>query len=55
MKAVRREIAPCLYRRTFILGNVIDREKIGARLDNGLLTLVLPKSADTKPRKIEIS
>ena len=55
MKAIRREIAPCVYRRTFILGNVIDREKIEAKLENGLLTLILPKSAETKPRKIEIS
>ena len=55
MKAVRRESIPCVYRRTFILGDVIDREKIEAKLENGLLTLIMPKSAETKPRKIEIS
>ncbi len=55
MKAVRKETTPCVYRRSFIIGDVIDREKIEAKLKDGLLTLVLPKSAETKPRKIKIN
>jgi HSP20 family protein len=43
------------YRRTFTLGDMIDREKIAAKLENGVLTLTLPKHERTKPRKIEIS
>ena len=43
------------YRRTFTLGDVIDREKISAKLEDGVLTLTLPKHEKTKPRKIEIS
>lgn len=43
------------YRRTFTLGDTIDREKIAAKLEDGVLTLTLPKHEKTKPRKIEIS
>jgi HSP20 family protein len=43
------------YRRTFTLGDIIDREKIAAKLEDGVLTLTLPKHEKTKPRKIEIS
>ena len=42
------------YRRTFTLGDTIDREKVAAKLENGVLTLTLPKHERTKPRKIEI-
>jgi HSP20 family protein len=40
--------------RTFVVGDGIDREKINATLENGVLTLTLPKSEKLKPRKIEI-
>ena len=42
------------YRRTFTLGDTIDREKIAARLEDGVLTLTLPKHEKIKPRKIAI-
>lgn len=42
------------YYRAFTLGDVIDREKIAAKLDNGVLTLTLPKIERAKPRKIAI-
>jgi HSP20 family protein len=42
------------YYRTFTLGDVIDQEKIAAKLDNGVLTLTLPKHEKVKPRKIAI-
>ena len=42
------------YRRTFTLGDTIDREKITAKLENGVLTLTLPKHEKVKPRKIAI-
>ena len=42
------------YRRVFILADTIDREKITAKLDNGVLTLTLPKQERAKPKKIAI-
>ncbi len=42
------------YFRSFTVGDSIDREKIQASLENGVLTLTLPKSEAVKPRRIEI-
>jgi HSP20 family molecular chaperone IbpA len=43
------------YRRKFNIPQLIDREKIRARLHNGVLELELPKAEQAKPRKIEIT
>jgi len=43
------------YRRTFILSDNVDRERISAKLNNGVLDMYLPKSEKALPRKIEIS
>jgi HSP20 family molecular chaperone IbpA len=42
------------FQRRFNLGEGIDQESISASLENGVLTLRLPKAAAHKPRKIEI-
>ena len=42
------------YTRSFSLSDKVDQESIGARLENGVLTLTLPKSAAAKPRRISI-
>jgi HSP20 family protein len=42
------------YFRKFIVGNDIDKNKIDANLEDGVLTIVLHKSEEVKPRKIEI-
>ncbi len=42
------------YRRSFVVGDGINREGISASLENGVLALTLPKSERVKPRKIEI-
>ena len=43
------------YNRTFTLPNIIDRGKISAKLENGVLRLTLPKVEEVKPREIPIS
>ena len=42
------------YQRSFTISNEIDRDKIEARVKNGVLRLVLPKAPAAKTRKIAI-
>jgi len=42
------------YQRSFVLSDEIDREKIEARVKNGVLHLRLPKSSAARMRKIAI-
>jgi HSP20 family protein len=43
------------YARAFTLSNKIDRDAITAQVDNGVLTLTLPKSKEVLPRRIAVS
>ena len=43
------------YKRSFSLSSKIDQSKISAEMVDGLLTLVLPKAEEAKPRTIKIS
>ena len=43
------------FRRIFELDPAIDSAKISAKMEQGILTLTLPKSERVKPRKIEIT
>lgn len=51
---VFRESSPADYRRVFELDPAIDTGKVAAHIDQGLLTLTLPKSEKVKPRKITV-
>ena len=42
------------YSRSFIIPDTIDRSKIDANMNNGVLYLRLPKAEHTKPRQIEV-
>ncbi|MCX6917488.1 MAG: Hsp20/alpha crystallin family protein [Verrucomicrobiota bacterium] len=42
------------YRRVFELDPAIDAAKVSAKMDQGVLTLMLPKSEQVKPRKIVV-
>jgi len=42
------------FTRTFTLPVLVDADKVQAELDNGVLSLTLPKSEAIKPRKIQV-
>jgi HSP20 family molecular chaperone IbpA len=43
------------YFRQFTLTEVIDQEKISAKMDDGVLRLTLPKKEKVKPKRIQVS
>ena len=49
-----RERTPADYRRVFSLSNAVDAEKVTAVMEDGILTVTLPKAEAFKPRTIEI-
>jgi HSP20 family protein len=52
---IHRESRPENFRRVFELDPSIDANKISAKIDQGLVTLTLPKAEHVKPRKITVS
>jgi HSP20 family protein len=54
MEPVYTEYSIGHYTRSFTLSNKIDRERISAQLDDGVLTLTLPKAKEAEPRRISI-
>ena len=49
-----RERQAANYRRLFELDPAIDTARIAARMEQGVLTLTLPKSERMKPRRISV-
>ena len=52
---IHRESRPENFRRVFEIDPSIDADKISAKIDQGLVTLTLPKAEHVKPRKITVS
>ena len=52
---IDRESRPENFRRGFELDPTIDTAKIGARIEQGILTLTLLKAEKVKPRKITVN
>ena len=52
--ARHREFEAGDFLRSFILSDEVDHDRISAKLNNGVLEIVLPKSAPTEPRKIHV-
>jgi HSP20 family protein len=52
---IHRESRPENFRRIFELDPSIDADKISAKIEQGLVTLTLPKGEHVKPRKITVS
>jgi HSP20 family protein len=51
---VHRESRPNDFRRVYELDPSIDTGRITARIENGVLTVNLPKAESVKPRRIEL-
>jgi HSP20 family protein len=49
-----REYHSTKFERTFSVGEGIDREKVKAKMENGILTVTLPKVAAKLGRKIDV-
>jgi HSP20 family protein len=52
---IHRESRSADFRRSFELDPSIDSGKISAKIDQGVVTLTLPKAEDVKPRKIAVA
>jgi HSP20 family protein len=52
---IHRESRRENFRRTFELDPSIDADKISAKIDQGIVTLTLPKAEKVKPRTIAVS
>jgi len=52
---IHRESRSENFRRSFELDPSIDAGKISAKIDQGVVTLTLPKAEQVKPRKIAVS
>ncbi|HWM26648.1 MAG TPA: Hsp20/alpha crystallin family protein [Chthoniobacterales bacterium] len=52
---VHRESRSENFRRSFELDPSIDAAKISAKIDQGVVTLTLPKAEQVKPRKIAVA
>ena len=52
---VERPHAQVKYKRSFKLSRAVDQSAMEASLNSGVLTIAIPKSAESQPRKIEVS
>ena len=52
---IHRESRPENFRRMFEIDPSIDANKISAKIDQGLVMLILPKAEHVKPRKITVA
>jgi len=55
LKSFGPEEEPFDYRRTFVIPQGVDAEKIAANLQGGVLRVTLPKPATLKPRQIAVT
>ena len=53
-EALHRETRQLSYRRVYELDPSIDANRISARIEQGILTVNLPKAEDLKPRRITL-
>jgi HSP20 family protein len=54
-KYARREFNYKSFKRSFLLPDFVDIEKVNATYEDGVLKIVIPKREEVKPRTIDIS
>jgi HSP20 family protein len=54
MTGLYAEVRSTVYRRNFVLSNELETEKIEATLNDGTLTVRIPKRAELRPRRIQV-
>jgi len=55
MTALYADVRSTVYRRSFALSNELEADKIDANLKDGVLTVRIPKRADLRVRRIEVT
>jgi HSP20 family molecular chaperone IbpA len=55
MTALHADVRSTVYQRSFTLNNGFEVDKVDAELKDGVLTVRLPKRAELRPRRIEIT
>jgi HSP20 family molecular chaperone IbpA len=54
LQALYADVRAAVYRRNFMLSNEFEADKIDANLEDGVLTVRIPKRAELRPRRIEV-
>ena len=54
MQALYADVRAAIYRRSFLLSNELEADKIEANLKDGVLTVHIPKRAELRPRRIDV-
>jgi HSP20 family protein len=54
MEATHAEVGLAHYRRVFTLSKELDTGRVAAELNQGVLTLRIPKAEHAQPRRIEV-
>lgn len=55
MKPLYADVRATRYRRRFTLSRELASDRISAQLNDGVLTVTIPKREELRPRKIEVS
>jgi HSP20 family protein len=49
----RREFSYQSFKRSFVLPQTVDSDKISAKYDNGILKMTIPKKEEAKPKPVK--
>jgi HSP20 family molecular chaperone IbpA len=55
LEALWADVRSTRYRRTFVLSAELDTSRVDAKRKDGVLSIRIPKRAEAKPRRIEVT